>query len=212
MVNSLEAGATLPPILIDKKSFRIVDGLHRVKAVKRFYGKNGKITAILKDYKSDIDLFIDAMQLNAGHGRTLTKYDQAHCIIKADELNIPKENIATALNLTMDKLGKLTKMRIAKVATLVIKPTKIKTGKKGTKQIPLKRSLGHMKGKILTQGQAIVNEKSGGMPQSFTTNELIMMLEQNLIDTDNLKLMAQLEHLYELLDNFLNPQPKKKTA
>jgi len=76
MLESVKAGVELPPVIIDKKSKRVIDGFHRVTAMKRFFKLNKKekpeITAIIKTYKSEADMFLDAMKYNAAHGRMLT--------------------------------------------------------------------------------------------------------------------------------------------
>jgi ribosomal protein L24 len=191
IMEGLMVGVELPPIIADKKSLRIADGFHRVKAIKKLYGKDGTVLTILKDYKSDSELFLDAVRFNAGHGRSLTAYDKTHCIIKAGELNISNLKISKALNITKQKAGKLSITRIGN--------KKIKFGK--NIRVPIKRTIQHMAGKDLTQNQIDANEKLSGMAQLFTVNQLIILIENDLIDRENKMLMDRIEELRILLNN-----------
>jgi hypothetical protein len=69
LLEALKAGDQLPPIIIDKKSLRIVDGWHRARAYKRLHGASGSIDVITVQYKSEADIIFDAVKRNAGHGR-----------------------------------------------------------------------------------------------------------------------------------------------
>jgi hypothetical protein len=71
LVDRLEEGATLPPPVIDRKGMRIVDGWHRVKALRKFLGSGAEIDADVRTYKSDADAVKDAVQLNDPEGRGL---------------------------------------------------------------------------------------------------------------------------------------------
>ncbi|MHC4951736.1 MAG: ParB N-terminal domain-containing protein, partial [Planctomycetota bacterium] len=193
MVDSLIAGVELPAIIADKKSLRIADGFHRVKAVKKLYGEKGEVTAILKNYKSDIDLFLDAVKYNSGHGRTLTKYDKTHCVLRAGELNISDLQISNALKMTKEKAGELKIFRTGN------QKIKIGTRKFTRRKIPIKNTINHMAGKDLTQVQVDVNERLSGMAQLFTVNQIIMLIESDLIDKENEKLMKALKRLSNLL-------------
>jgi hypothetical protein len=100
MVDAIKAGIELPPIIVDKKTMRIVDGFHRTKAHEKVYGESAKIRAIMREYKSDKDVFVDAVALNARQGLPLSPMDKAHVIIRAKELKLPMEVIARALGIT----------------------------------------------------------------------------------------------------------------
>jgi len=196
MIDSLMVGVEFPAIVADKKSLRIADGFHRVKATKKLYGKKGTITVILKDYQTESELFLDAVKFNSGHGRSLDKYDKTHCIIKAGELNISNIKIARALNLTKEKAGLL---RVGRIAN-----QKIQTGKKKIvrHKIPLKYTIEHMAGKDLTQIQIDTNEKLSGMSPIFTVNQIIMLIEADLLDKSNERLMDRMQHLKKLMNKF----------
>ena len=103
MVDAIKAGIELPPIIVDKKTMRIVDGFHRTKAHEKVYGESAQIRAIMREYKNDKDVFIDAVALNASQGLPLSPMDKAHVIIKAQELKLPIEVVAKALGITPER-------------------------------------------------------------------------------------------------------------
>lgn len=53
LAESLQAGATLPPIVVERETSRVVDGFHRVEAHRRVYGREAMIEVIEKEYASE---------------------------------------------------------------------------------------------------------------------------------------------------------------
>src|SRR5690606_31231358 len=88
LADALAARAELPPVVVDKKSRRVVDGVHRVKAHLKYHGDDATISIIEKTYKSDGELFLDAMRYNASHGARLDPHDKTHCVIVAEKLGL----------------------------------------------------------------------------------------------------------------------------
>ena len=187
MVAALEAGATLPPMIIDKKSRRIVDGFHRYRAYRRTEVE--EVDVIEKTYKDDKALFLDAVRFNAGHGRSLTTFDRTHCIIRANELRVDEELLAGALCITMDALGELRTGNTGRLRAVG----------GGGQSVPLKRTIRHMAGRTLSKAQGEANDKLSGMEQAFYVNQIITLIETNLLDRDNEQLMARLRVLEGLL-------------
>ena len=185
---AIEAGTSVPPIVIDKASKRIVDGVHRWKAQRRLFGEDHKADCIEKTYKSDGEMFLDAMRYNASHGRALTQHGKTHCLILAKRFEIPEEMVGQALNLTPARIGTLTAGRIGKI---------------GAQPVALKQTIRHMAGKRLNPIQAKANEKLSGMNQLFYVNQIITLLESDLIDTENGELLEGLSRLSGLLETFL---------
>ncbi len=183
-----EAGVKLPPIIIDKKSKRVTDGFHRVKMYRAKYGDNYKIDCIEKSYKTEQELLLDAIRCNSGHGRTLSRYDRTHCILLAEKLKVPEDELASALCMTIEKIGTL---RTGRIGELRVGNTR--------EQIPLKRTIRHMSGRTMTKRQQEANTHLGGMNQGFYVNQLIILIESNLLDLSNDNLIEQLNRLYELM-------------
>lgn len=187
LIDALASGAELPPVIIDKKSKRVIDGFHRVRAHLRHFGEDkAEITVIEKSYPTEAALFVDAMKYNAVHGYQLDTADRTHCVILAEKLSIPIDIVAGALNVPVDKLGALRTDRTAMAGGLVV---------------PLKRTIQHMAGKRLNKRQAEANTRLSGMNQQFYANQLISLIEAELLDLENESLMERLRLLHELLGN-----------
>ena len=187
MLEAQEAGATFPPIMIDQKSKRIVDGFHRATMFKRI-GDDHLVEVVERRYKDEGEMFADAMRLNAHHGRNLTRFDRTHCILRGLELGMDLEVIASALSMTVDSVGELKADRVGEM----------KVGGK-TIEIPLKRTIRHMAGHKMSQRQQEANARLGGMNQLFYVNQILELIDADLIDKENSKLMEGLERLFEAL-------------
>ena len=75
LAEALRAGATFPPIVVQRGTSRVVDGFHRVEAHRRVYGREALVEVVEKEYVDDGELFLDAVRLNAAHGSRLAPYD-----------------------------------------------------------------------------------------------------------------------------------------
>lgn len=185
MFEALKSGRELPPVVIDRKSRRVVDGFHRVRAYQKLYGLDAEIPVKLKDYKDDAQMFADAVRLNANHGRQLSTYDRARCIARAESLKLEPEVISSMLNMTLERI---TEMKAERFATYKMEPR------------ILKRTTAHLAGRELTDDEAEYNIKAGGMHQTFYINQVIAMLEMDTANWESQKVVNALKKLYDLLD------------
>ncbi len=185
---AMRAGVKMPPCITDRKSKRAVDGFHRIMAELRTNGADAMIEVEERTYKTDADLFLDAMRLNAAHGRRMSPYDRTHAILIADQLGIDETAIAGALSLTEEKVAGA---RTNKTAL---------TGNGKATRTAIKRTIGHMAGKKLNKRQQEANRRLGGMNQTFYVNQVIELLEAKLLDTENEDLMNRLAVLGGLID------------
>ena len=198
MRESLQAGVKLPPMIVDKKSKRVVDGFHRGRAYKAEQGDDAIVEVVLKTYHSEAAMFEDAMRFNSAHGRALNSFDKSKCIIRAELLGLTVEQTAAALCLTCEAVGKLRTGRVGK-----LRATSVKGELQAAEEIPLKRTIAHMAGMTLTRGQVEANGKLGGMNQAFYANQLITLIESNLLDKEDEKLIERLRVLHGLLETLL---------
>jgi hypothetical protein len=189
LCEALTAGAELPPVIIDKASKRVIDGVHRVKAHLRVLGEDAEIAVIERTYKSEAAMFEDAVRYNAAHGARLDSHDRTHCIIVAQRLHIPLEAMAGALHVPVETLQRLVDTRMGRGA--------------GVSLIPLKRTVGHFAGRKLNARQQEANQKLSGMNQSFYANQLIELIESGMLDKEDERLVERLRKLHELLSELL---------
>lgn len=100
---AMEAGAEIPPIIVEAKTLRCVDGVHRVTAVLE-KDKDGEIKVIEKKYASDKEFFLDAMRYNCGRGLDLDSGDKTHCLAIAERLRLSVKLVAGALRMPLKVL------------------------------------------------------------------------------------------------------------
>jgi hypothetical protein len=186
MQKAVEAGAKLPPIIICKRSKRIADGVHRYRVYVRLFGLDFLVEVIEKGYKTDADLFLDAVRYNASHGLRMDTHDKTHCILRAKELHISATALAGVLNMDPKRIGELRETRTATAGNLHA-------------ALPIKRTIQHMAGKQLTKPQVEANERLSGMHQTFYVNQVITLIENDLLDTSDEVLMDRLKALGELI-------------
>jgi hypothetical protein len=190
---AIEGGAVMPPLVLETKTHRVVDGFHRYRAFKRIAKDNVDfmVSCIEKTYKSEALLFLDAMRYNAEHGRALNKFDRTHCIIMAHQLSVSDKDIAKVLHVQVEAVKRLIVDRTA-------------TGVNGKqKLVPIKSTIRHMAGQKMTTEQVACNDKLGGMQQGFYVHQIILLIESGLLDLENERLMEQVKHLHELLEGVL---------
>ena len=185
IVHALEAGNRLPAIVADAESKRVVDGFHRCRAYERVLGPDALVPVLLRDYASEAAMFTDAIELNAAQGKRLTSYDVAFAATRAAELGLSRQEVATALHLTRDRLEELTRDRGARSAT--------------GEDVLVKRSIRHMAGSTMTAEQVLVNERLSGWKPQFHARQLIDILEHNLLDPADEDCLQALRHLRDLL-------------
>lgn len=111
MVDAIRAGVKLPPIIVDRKTKRIVDGFHRTKAYEQLYGANAKIDVVFRDYKDEASIFIEATRLNAAQGLPLSPMDKAHTLLVAKDLGIAVPLIAQALGIDEERANEFLAKR-----------------------------------------------------------------------------------------------------
>ena len=185
IVQAMTAGLEMPPVVIDKATKRIVDGFHRCTAALRCHDTDATIMVVEKTYRSEQQMFLDAVRYNSAHGRNLSTYDRARCAIQAANLEIDDALLAGVLHMDVEAIDKLRRHRSAMAGKLTV---------------PIKRTIQHKAGKSLTRGQITANEALGGMNQLFYVNQLIILIENELLDTANELLMARLSYLAKLLE------------
>ena len=107
IADAIEAGVKFPPIVICRKTRRVVDGFHRVLAFGGYFDDQYELACVEKDYASDRELFLDAIRFNASHGLSLTIADRQLCTLRAKQLGIGDGEAAAALAVTVDRAGRL---------------------------------------------------------------------------------------------------------
>lgn len=128
LVAALDAGVSLPAVVVERETRRVVDGFHRVQAVLERDGAAAKIAVDWQTYPDEAALFLDAVRRNAQHGRRLTPADQLLVVERAEsEWHIAPAYVAKALALTVERIGALT-LRPAQPVRAVASPEEAADG------------------------------------------------------------------------------------
>ena len=192
IADAMLSGTEMPPIVVDKKSKRITDGFHRFKAHLRVHGPDASIACIEKAYKSEAQMIEDAIRYNATHGYKLDKADRARCVLLAERYGIHVDRLSSILQTSVEKLTSIRQTRVATTSS--------------GEAIPIKRTISGWAGRHgsrLNKRQVEANTKLSGMNQSFYADQLIELIESEMIDTEDERLMESLAKLQGLLEDVL---------
>jgi hypothetical protein len=184
LAEALKVGDALPPIVAQEGTLMVVDGFHRIKAHERVFGKESKIEVELWSYKDNVEFFLHAMRLNATHGKNLSTYDKAHCMVIAERLQIKSELVSRVLSITPTTAKAIMENR---------------ADTRAAAPIPLRHGLQHLRTRVLSKEQATVVRKLDGKPVMYHADQLIKTMENGLMPEITVKLSEKLGRLRELL-------------
>jgi len=196
MKEAQEAGAEFPPILVDKKTKKVVDGFARYTKDKQLYGLDCEVECEVRSFKNEGEMAREAMIINSKHGNRLTKQDYVRCILIGEERGLTLKQISFALNISLAGLKNLKTGRICPIPS--ISPT--------GQSIPIKQTIKHMAGKVLNKEQVRANDKLSGMNQNFYVRQVIILIDSDLLNLEDERLMSDLEELYEKLTGVLSKE------
>jgi hypothetical protein len=180
LAEALEMGEALPPIIVEAKTFRIVDGFHRSRA----HRKAGLVTirADVRTFKTEADLYKAAVAPNTQHGRRLAPFEYGRVISKGMEFGLSDTDIAGLLRIAVPKVDEIRRG----------------FARTNGHQVPLKRGLGHLAQKKLTEPQKQLNEHWGGMKASFYAGQLLQLVRAEAVDPQDETLSQRMNELCEL--------------
>lgn len=163
--DAISTGEDLPPIVVDKKSMRIIDGFHRTRAAKRL--KLESIECELRTYKSEADLFADAVRLNASHGRPLVPFERKRAVEILRRLGTDDRKIISIVKIPMERIVSIT--------------SRFSMSEESGEQRAVKASHESMiGGGSMTAAQESADHKRDGMNPTYHANQLIIALESEL--------------------------------
>lgn len=184
---AIEAGEVMPPIILDSKSKRIIDGFHRYYSYKKVYGEDFEAEAILNEYESEAAMWADAIKHNARHGRRLSSHDIAHIVSKNGDM-LSMTALAEALGRTTDVLEHLIANRFAK-----------------NSKEPLKGAFrARYANRNISKKAEAANKRAGGFWNALgLLSQLIDHLENDVVPFDDERVIERLQKVYELVGNVL---------
>jgi hypothetical protein len=180
---AMQAGGEFPPIIVDKLSKRIVDGWKRAKAALKIYGDGGEIEAELRSYKTEADLLFDAIAANTIHGQRIERYDLQRCVILGDQFGLDSDKLAAAMRVTPEHIDAIRE--------------KLRTTRAG--DIVANKQVGQHLPQVITMKNREGLKNAGGGNQVFFINQVINLIEHDLLNMDNERIVERLGVLYDLL-------------
>lgn len=219
LLEKLKAGIDLDPIAVEEKSLRIIDGVHRWKAYRKRHSDDPGIKVVVYRYQSEVSMLRHAALLNLHHGVQLNKQDQVNVIWKLRNGGMVDNDIRDTLGVTKATFEVLS-ARIAYGGKTTAPPSDADTRKQkesGTVRaptgkvvrddrelVPLKGSTAHLSGETLNSDQVRANDQVMGYPQIRMVNDLIRMIDADILDKKNARLMDRLRHLGELISGLFS--------
>jgi hypothetical protein len=205
LAEALRAGASLPPVLADRQSRRLVDGWHRVRAYRKVLGANGVIDVELKAYPDEAALLFDAIARNAVHGRKFDRIDQVRSVLLAEDAGLAAEQIAAALRITPERVRTL-RIRVA------FAPAPPGEAGGSPIRIALKRPVLHLAGKALTPEQAQAHAGAPGTSYLLISRQLRDAVTFDLVNDQDARLYRALVELQRTLVTWLASHPSPEDA
>lgn len=185
LLQALEAGEELPPIVVCRKTKRIVDGFHRRRAYIRWRGEAMEVPVHWKDYPNDAALFEDAVRCNSMHGLHLDSQSRTRVTIIAERLGIPLSTQAAILHVTEEEVKKIS--------------VKVVLSKSTSEPIPIKPVAKFLQGKTITRAQEEALEHFGGLSLLGTITQVRQAVEAKLYDREDEKVILALHELARLI-------------
>lgn len=196
---ALRAGHGMPPLVVERSTKRVIDGVCRLRAHIKTFGSEMQITCVLEEYPDDNAAFIRAIELNADHGLALTIYDRTKCSVEASRRNIAPEIIARALRMVPEEVIRMVGFRtgVTRVGAEM-------------ERIALKGSMLQLNGEELSSEQAEINKNIGGMRPLYYVNQVRQLLRAGAAEWGGENLLTGLRELHaqlsEVLDRIVEPQ------
>lgn len=193
MVESLRAGATLPPPWADRRTLRVSDGFHRITALRRVESDVAEIDVDLRDYADEAEFLLDAARQNAIHGKSLTTFDMTSLLLRLHSLGVTPEASADALSITVEKVHHLVTTRVA-------------TTPDG-QTVPLRRGALGVAQTVLTPRQVNSARHASGMNLQFHVRTIENAVTGDLVNLNDETLVRALAALGHLLVDTFDTQP-----
>jgi hypothetical protein len=180
MVDAFRAGAVFPPLIVESKTHRLIDGRTRYETYLRC--NVTEVETRQKSYPTEADVYADAVRLNTTHGQPLTNYDVRSAVARLEQMRYPHEQIAEAVKVPIERIAELIKGFAHDQAGDFV---------------ALKGGLSHLSGETLTKKQMDAQRHYGGSKGVFYIRQVILMIENDLYPANG-PFVSELERLIAL--------------
>lgn len=214
LARAIQAGSDLPLVRVDRKSKRIVDGFHRVRAWRKVLGRGGEIEADLRTYPTEQALLKEAIELNAAHGRKLDQQDRSRSALLLERHGVTVKEIAVVLHTTEARVQELINVRVVLVKPKPEPPDGNAANSPLPSLPPEKRPAKPVAWpqpgeppRELTPEQYRVMESSGGHRTAQTVTQLTRELEAGVVDLTVPGLREKLWRLHDVIEKVAAESP-----
>lgn len=182
------AGASFPPMVAERSTKRVVDGLHRYTMYVQLYGEEHDVEVEFCDFADENQLWLAAVEANATHGLAYTAYDRRRILVEAERRGISRDVISSAIKMPIEKADRKLETGSAFVKTPV-----------GDRQrVPLRTGLKSLAGRDLNKKQVEANRKAG-MKAEYYCEALVALLRAGLLSWCSKNSACACELLYKEL-------------
>jgi hypothetical protein len=190
-------GAFDTPIVIDEKSKRIIDGVHRVRVLRRELGEDAEIEVEAQRYKNEQEMYLDAVRLNSHHGKNITGSEMTACLIKGiDNWKLQHEALAEAFGITVERVEAIIGICVGRVSSQRVK------------HVAIKRSIRHLaqRSEKFTPEEVEAMDILPGQDQALLIRQLCTIIERGWLNLESPRVVQETERLRELLDELKLPK------
>jgi|TARA_Y100000034_G_scaffold40209_1_gene49571 hypothetical protein len=201
---SMKTGSKFPDIVLaifNRKKY-LVDGKHRIEAYKLL--KQGEIKAVIHIGWNKRRIYTEALKANISHGRMLSPYEKRLAVQKLLELKYSNKDISKFVQVPLEKLENF----VAKKAVVTLTGASTEEAAESAMemaQVVLKSGAGHLSGQELTPNRIIevenVQRNWNMHSQIDLLNQVIDLLENNLLDRKNPKVIGLYNNLKKIIIN-----------
>ena len=99
-LESMESGATFPPLLVERESKVLLGGYHRIWAYKKYLDADASVSVEFKDCGTEKDMLLAAGEDNEANGYRMEVDERKNFIFRAQDLGASRDDILSVLGIS----------------------------------------------------------------------------------------------------------------
>lgn len=193
---SMKSGAKFPPITVAyyKKGYYLVDGRHRLEALKIV--KEKYVEVEVKRGLNNKEIYLLAVKLNIGHGRQFSVQEKASIIVKLKDMNYNMDEISNIVKISVDRLESFISNRITSTIS--------------GKDVVLKAPIRNLSGQRVSNGIDYQQTSFSAHSQIQALEQVIVLMENKFLDLNNEEVVKRVNILIKLFSKLKLVQVRGK--
>ena len=209
LAQAIRAGDELPPIIVDKQSRVIVDGVHRYYAALRVHGEDGEIAVEYRRFRSRGEMIAYAARVNSRHGLRLLPSDYTRIVHMLRCHGYSDSSIADVLGVTQDDVTRYALRAVQVETPTAMEPAVPVRVIPGTSLAPVHGSTKHLAGSQCSPEQAAVIDRTVGPDFGLVARQLREAIAAGLIPPDREDVVIGLAQLAEAIVRYLTSRKRE---